>query len=46
MKNMNVVQLLSRIIDIMMKIKKEANMFKHSNLFIPFLDVHLSFEAK
>ena len=41
MKNMNFVQLLSRIIDMMTEIKKEANIFRYDNLFIPFLHVQL-----
>ena len=41
MNYMNVTQLLSRIVDIMTEVKKGANMFKHGNLFIPFLHVQL-----
>jgi len=41
MNYMNVIQLLSRIVNMMMEVKKEANMFKYSNLFIPFLYVQL-----
>jgi len=41
MNNMNVVQLLSRIIDITTEVKKGANMFRHGNLFILFLHVQL-----
>jgi len=41
MKNMNVIQLLSRIIDMMTEVKKETNIFRYDNLFIPFLHVQL-----
>jgi len=41
MNNMNVVQLLSRIIDMTTEVKKGANMFRHGNLFILFLHVQL-----
>jgi len=41
MKYINVIQLLSKIIDTIIEIKKEANMFRHGNLFIPFLCVQL-----
>ena len=41
MNYMNVIQLLSRIIDTMTEVKKKANMFRHGNLFIPFLCVQL-----
>jgi len=41
MNYMNIIQLLSRIVNIMMEVKKKANMFRYSNLFIPFLYVQL-----
>ena len=41
MNYMNVIQLLSRIVNMMMEIKKKANMFRYGNLFIPFLYVQL-----
>ena len=41
MNYMNVIQLLSRIVNMMMEVKKKANMFRYSNLFIPFLYVQL-----
>jgi len=41
MNYINVIQLLFIIVDMMMEMKKEANIFKHDNLFIPFLHVQL-----
>ena len=41
MNYMNVIQLLFRIIDTTTEVKKEANMFRHGDLFIPFLCVQL-----
>jgi len=41
MNNMNVVQLLSRIINMTTEVKKGANMFRYGNLFILFLHVQL-----
>ena len=41
MNYMNVIQLLSRIVNITIKMKKGANIFRHSNLFILFFHVQL-----
>jgi len=41
MNYINIIQLLSRIVDIMMEVKKGANMFIHGNLFILFYHVQL-----
>ena len=41
MNYMNVIQLLSRIIDMIMEVKKEANIYRYGDLFILFLCVQL-----
>jgi len=41
MNYMNVIQLLFRIIDTTTEVKKEANMFRHGDLFVPFPCVQL-----
>ena len=41
MSYINIIQLLFRIIDIMIEMKKEVNMFKHDNLLILFLHIQL-----
>ena len=41
MNYMNVIQLLFRIVDMTIEVKKEANMFRHGDLFILFPCVQL-----
>ena len=41
MNYMNVIQLLSRIVDMTIEVKKRANMFRYGDLFILFLCVQL-----
>ena len=41
MNYMNVIQLLFKIIDTMIEVKKGANIFRHNNLFILFLCAQL-----